>query len=354
MLIQDEFLDEQLLQLNKITPWFADICNYIITSKFPPEASRLYKEKLESDAKYYIWDDPYLWRLYSHQVIRKCILDSETKLVPPLLPFNIWRRSLRINSNSPESSTGPPFLETPINSSLLANDGIDFMGPFPVSNGYSYILLVVDYVSRCVEAAATKTNNAKVVVDFLKSNIFCWFGVLKALISDQGSQFCNRAMSSLLDKYGVVHQNCHNISPQTNAQAKVFNREIKKILQKMANPNQKDWCRLLEDTLWANRTAYWTLLGMSPYRIVFVKQCNLAYDEANKERKLQSQVEGKLRSRWDGPFVITNIFPYGVVELKDENTNSTFEVNEHHLKEFHELPTSTVGEVENILLVESA
>ncbi|RDX83237.1 Retrovirus-related Pol polyprotein from transposon 17.6, partial [Mucuna pruriens] len=62
--------------------------------------------------------------------------------------------------------------------------GIDFMAPFPVSNGYSYILLAVDYVSRWVEATATKTNDAKVVVDFLKSNIFYRFGVPKALISD--------------------------------------------------------------------------------------------------------------------------------------------------------------------------
>ncbi|RDX68606.1 gag-pol, partial [Mucuna pruriens] len=63
--------------------------------------------------------------------------------------------------------------------------GIDFMRLFPVSNGYSYILLVVDYMSRWVEVVATKINDAKVVVNFLK------FGVLKALISDQGSHFCN-------------------------------------------------------------------------------------------------------------------------------------------------------------------
>ncbi|RDX99534.1 pol, partial [Mucuna pruriens] len=77
--------------------------------------------------------------------------------------------------------------------------GIDFIGPFPVSNGYSYILLAIDYVSRWVEAIATRTNDARVVADFLK------FGVPKALISDQGSHFCNRAMASLLSKYGVAH-----------------------------------------------------------------------------------------------------------------------------------------------------
>ncbi|RDX80240.1 Tf2-8, partial [Mucuna pruriens] len=119
--------------------------------------------------------------------------------------------------------------------------GIDFMGPFPVSNGYSYILLFVDYVSKLVEAIATKTNDAKVVVDFLKSNIFCRFGVPKVLISDQGSDFYNRAMSSLLHKYGVMHIVATGHHPQTNGQAEVFNREIKKTLQKMTNPSRKDW-----------------------------------------------------------------------------------------------------------------
>ncbi|RDX92431.1 hypothetical protein CR513_25450, partial [Mucuna pruriens] len=57
----------------------------------------------------------------------------------------------------------------------------------------------------------------------------------------------------------------------------------------MANPNRKDWSRLLEDALWAHRIVYQTLLGMSPYQIVFVKQCNLAYDQARKQRKLQLQ-----------------------------------------------------------------
>ncbi|RDY06095.1 gag-pol, partial [Mucuna pruriens] len=169
--------------------------------------------------------------------------------------------------------------------------GIDFMGPFPISNGYSYILLVVDYVSIWVEEIATRTNDAKVVLDFLKSNIFCTFDVPKALISDQGTHFYNIFMSSLLEKY------------ETNGQAEVFNREIKKTLQKMANPNQKNWSRLLEDALWAHRTVYRTPLGISPYRIVFnkachlsvdieyrsywaVKKCNMAYDQLGKERKL--------------------------------------------------------------------
>ncbi|RDY06048.1 Retrovirus-related Pol polyprotein, partial [Mucuna pruriens] len=81
MLIRDEFPDEQLLHINTPTPWFADICNLVEASRFPLEASRLYKERLQSDAKYYIWDDPYLWRLYNNQVIRRCIPDAKIKSV---------------------------------------------------------------------------------------------------------------------------------------------------------------------------------------------------------------------------------------------------------------------------------
>ena len=76
--------------------------------------------------------------------------------------------------------------------------GIDFMGPFRVSFGFVYILLDVDYVSKWVEAKPTRTNDAKVVVDFVRSNLFCRFGVPRANVSDQGTHFCNKSMHALL------------------------------------------------------------------------------------------------------------------------------------------------------------
>ncbi|RDY01458.1 Pol polyprotein, partial [Mucuna pruriens] len=137
--------------------------------------------------------------------------------------------------------------------------GINFMGSFLVSNGYSYILLIVDYVLQWVEATTTKTNDVKVVADFLKSNIFCRFDMLIARISDPGSNFCYRAMSSLLEKYEVVHQIATVYHLQTNGQ-------------------EEDWSRLLKDALRVQRTTYRTLLGMSPYRIVFDKAYHLSIE----------------------------------------------------------------------------
>ena len=54
--------------------------------------------------------------------------------------------------------------------------GIDLMGPFPASFGNTYILLVVDYVSKWVEATACPKNDTNTVVGFLQRNILNGFG----------------------------------------------------------------------------------------------------------------------------------------------------------------------------------
>ncbi|RDX76485.1 hypothetical protein CR513_43513, partial [Mucuna pruriens] len=79
-----------------------------------------------------------------------------------------------------------------------------------------------------------------------------------------------------------------------------------------------------------------------------VKQCNMAYDQAGKERKLQlqeleelcleayenSQIYKQKVKQFHDQQILRKEFQ--VVELKDENTNSIFQVNDHQIKIFHE------------------
>ena len=119
--------------------------------------------------------------------------------------------------------------------------GIDFMGSFPSSHGFTYILLAVDYLSRWVEVIPARNDDALPDSKFLRTNIFSRFGVPKALISNRGTHFCNKLLSNLLAKYGVTHRVSSPYHPQTNGQAEVSNREVKRILEKTVAPSRKDW-----------------------------------------------------------------------------------------------------------------
>ena len=110
---------------------------------------------------------------------------------------------------------------------------------------------------------------------FLKENIFSRFRVPKAIINDGGTHFCNKSFETLLAKYGVKHKVATPYHPQTSRQVELANREIKNILMKMVNMSRRDWSVQLHDSLWAYRTTYKTILGMSPYRLVYCKVCHL-------------------------------------------------------------------------------
>ncbi|XP_016700062.1 uncharacterized protein [Gossypium hirsutum] len=126
---------------------------------------------------------------------------------------------------------------------------IDFLGQFPLSYGNICILVAVDYVLKWVEAEAYKTNDSKVVMRFLHNHIFARFGTSRVIISDDGSQFVNKWLKWLLDKYGVNHMVATAYHPKTNGQAELTNKEIKGILKKMVRLNRRDWSRRLDDAL---------------------------------------------------------------------------------------------------------
>ncbi|CAN6692802.1 unnamed protein product [Malus baccata var. baccata] len=229
--LRESFPDKQLFSFKITDPWYADIINYKVTKKIPNDFTRAQKDKLVKTTKYYEWDDPYLWKYCTDQLIRRCVPESEFKSIltfcysyacgghfgakrialkvlesgfywPSLFKDATCDRCQRTGNLGPRNQMP----QTPILVVEIFDVwGIDFMGPFPSSNGFLYILLAVDYVSKWVEAKATKTNDSKVVSNFIKSNIFAKFGISRAIISDGGSHFCNRTFEALLRKYNVTH-----------------------------------------------------------------------------------------------------------------------------------------------------
>ncbi|RDY03499.1 hypothetical protein CR513_12902, partial [Mucuna pruriens] len=197
--------------------------------------------------------------------------------------------------------------------------GYRLHGPFPVSYGNSYILLAIDYVSRWVEARATKANDAKIVVEFVK------FGVPKAVISNQGSHFYNRTMPTLLSNLSFTNQEVQHGYDQAGQARKLQLQELEELhLEAYENA----WVYKKKE------------LNVNQKVLLFRFRLRL--------------IASKLYSRWNEPFVVTNVFPYGVVEVRDIASHHTFKVNGDQLKSYHKGPNlnSTMGEVEIITLVE--
>ncbi|KAB2608529.1 hypothetical protein D8674_011697 [Pyrus ussuriensis x Pyrus communis] len=268
--LNESFPDEQLLVIQEKEPWYADFVNYLVCGIIRNDLSFQERKKFLAMVKHYVWDEPYLFKYCPDQIIRRCVPESEQQSILMFSHtlacgghFGAKKTSLKVL----QSGFFWPTLfkdafdfcskcdrcqkmgnisrrnEMPLNNILVVELfdvwGIDFMGPFPSSFGYLYILVAVDYVSKWVEAIATITNDHKVVLNFLKDVIFCRFGTPRAIISDGGSHFCNKPFESLMKKYNINHKVATPYHPQTSGQVEISNREIKNILMKTVSPTRK-------------------------------------------------------------------------------------------------------------------
>ncbi|ERM97517.1 hypothetical protein AMTR_s04594p00005750, partial [Amborella trichopoda] len=215
-----------------MVPWYADYVNFLAANITPPELSRQQLKKFFSEVKHYYWEEPILYKHCADQIIRRCVPEEEMYSILNhchALPCGGHFSGTRTAAKVLQSGFFWPTLFKDASTFVKACDrcqrtgnisrrnempltgilevelfdvwGIDFMGPFPSSFSNLYILLAVDYVSKWVEAAATPANDGKTVLRFLQKNIFTRFGTPRAIISDEGSHFCNKQFEALLSRY---------------------------------------------------------------------------------------------------------------------------------------------------------
>ncbi|GJX35055.1 reverse transcriptase domain-containing protein [Tanacetum coccineum] len=166
--MNDNFPHESLntisLNPNNEPPWFADIANYL--------AGNVLVKGMSS----------HLFRICADQIIRRCVDGQEAMDILQACHHGLTGGHYGPNYTAKKVFNSGFFWPTIYRD---AHDmGIDFMGPFPSSQGNRYILVAVDYVSKWVKEKALPTNDARVVVKFLKQ-LFSRFGTPGAIISDR-------------------------------------------------------------------------------------------------------------------------------------------------------------------------
>uniref|UniRef100_A0A2N9HVI2 Integrase catalytic domain-containing protein n=1 Tax=Fagus sylvatica TaxID=28930 RepID=A0A2N9HVI2_FAGSY len=273
--IRDSFLDEQLFAVTKL-PWYAHIVNYLVKGFIPETWTMQDRCKFFVECGFY-W--PTMFK-DTHNFCKRCLECQKLG--------RVTRRNMMPMS---------PILEIEVFDCW----GIDFMGPFPQSFGNLYILLAVDYVSKWVEAIACKVNDHKVVLKFLREHIFSRFGMPKAVISDNGKHFCNRPFEVLVKKYGV-RWNIELIGP-----LRPFNFDLKE-----ASELRKFQMSELEEL---RNEAY---ISTRHY----------------KERMKLFHDKKILRTRWDGPYIVKEVFDYGAVVIEDPRDGRILKVNGQRLRPY--------------------
>nr|GEX52255.1 DNA-directed DNA polymerase [Tanacetum cinerariifolium] len=277
------------------TSWFADIANFHAGNFIKKGLTSQQKKKFFKVVKHYFWDDPYLFGICADQIIRRCVYGQEGFEILKACHEGHTRGHHGANLTAKKVFDVGFFWPSIYRDShdMIKNYDTYFMGPFPSFKGNKYILAAVDYLSKWVEAKALPTNDARVIVKFLKS-LF--------------SRFEHRAY------WDLKHVNFDLKTAGDHSKLQL--NELSE-LHDQAYENSviyKERKKKLHDSKIKNR-----IFNVGDQVLLF-----------NSHLKIFS---GNLKTRWSSPFTITQVFSYGTLELSQHN-GLNFKVNGHCVKNY--------------------
>ena len=165
---------------------------------------------------------------------------------------------------------------------------VDAIGPLPQSKkGNKYILTIVDYLTRFVEAFPVKDLKTSTWLSTLLEGIVTRYGVPLNLLSDQGSNFVSTLAEDFYKTLGIRKKTSTAYHPETQGLVERFNGTLIRIIKMFVSDHQKDWDVYLPKVLFAYRTSYHETIGDSPFYLLYGFDPTIPLDLAFLEGKIK-------------------------------------------------------------------
>jgi hypothetical protein len=151
---------------------------------------------------------------------------------------------------------------------LLDMDMIGKINP-PSSKGHQYILAIMDYFTKWVEAVPMKLVTSNDVIRFVKEHVIHRFGIPQTITTDGGSVFISEEFRKLAADVGIKLIRSSPYYAQANGQAEASNQSHIKLIKRKIDEHPRRWHEVLSEALWAHCISCHGATKTMPYHLVY-------------------------------------------------------------------------------------
>jgi len=152
----------------------------------------------------------------------------------------------------------------------FSRSGVDILGTFPLAKGQvKFLIVVVDYFTKWIEAEPIATITAHKVQNFLWKHVICRHGLPHSVVTDNGRQFTDRHFEQFFKGLGIKHLVTTVEHPQTNGQAEAANKVILSELKKRLGQLKGLWAEEIPNVLWGYHCTPQSSTKETPYRLTY-------------------------------------------------------------------------------------
>ncbi|XP_056691678.1 uncharacterized protein [Spinacia oleracea] len=276
--IEQELCTPMVAILDRSSTWMDPIIAYKVDGTLPDDSSLA--AKIQKKSSWFEWWNGVLYKKSFSRPLLRCVTPEKGKEIlddfhQGLCSSHIGGRALaekalRTGYYWPTLREDALALAGPPSHSYYESHSVCQVGPYTAApGGRRYVIVVVDYFTKWVEAEALKNIKTSDVRAFIWKNIMTRFGIPQAIVFDKGPQFETPKLKEWLADHGIHSCFASVGRPQANGQVEAFNKIISEGIKKKLDEAKGLWADEPPNVLWSIRTTAKNSTGETPFLLAF-------------------------------------------------------------------------------------